>query len=63
MTKEEKIEKKKLRASNRIIKNKLRNQHRKRASSMDCPFDVDINGLYGTCNCGGEKYLDCLGDI
>ena len=30
---------------------------------LDCPFDVDMNGTYGTCTCGHENYDDCLADI
>lgn len=68
MTKEEKIIKKKKRAEQRYLKNIIRNipkLNRKKefGTGMDCPFDVDINGKYGTCHCGGENYNDCLGDI
>ena len=30
---------------------------------LDCPFDVEINGTYGTCTCDHSNYNDCLGDI
>ncbi len=68
MTREEKVTKRKLRAKIRYNKNIQRNLpklERKRSygTGMDCPFDVDMNGSYGTCNCGGVKYNDCLGDV
>lgn len=65
MTREEKIKKRILRSRQRAIKNGNRNRNRKRkyGSGMDCPYDVDINGSYGTCNCGGENYDSCLEDI
>ena len=63
MTREEKILKKKFRSKLRAKKNGERNHHRKFGSGLDCPYDVDINGLYGTCDCGGAKYDDCIGDV
>lgn len=63
MTREEKVNKKINRAKLRASKNNIRNKGRKFGTGNDCPYDVDINGLYGTCNCGGVKYADCLGDI
>lgn len=65
MTREEKIKKRILRSRQRAIKNGNRNRDRKRkyGSGMDCPYDVDMNGSYGTCNCGGANYDSCLGDI
>jgi hypothetical protein len=30
---------------------------------LDCPYDVDINGEYGTCHCNHENIEDCAGDI
>jgi hypothetical protein len=68
MIREEKIKKRKARAVARLRKNKVR-RHDQRQSKMgnrpgiDCPFDVDMNGLYGTCTCDWEKYNDCVGDI
>jgi len=68
MTKQEKIEKKVERAKRRYIKNINRNVskliHKKQyGTGMDCPFDVEMYDRYGTCNCGGSNYSDCLGDI
>lgn len=68
MKKEDKIKRKKERAELRYLKNIRRNipkLNRKKefGTGMDCPYDVDIYGRYGTCNCGGKNYNDCLGDI
>lgn len=67
MTREEKIEKRKKRNSLRVLKNVQRNEGRWKRSGRrgykDCPYDVDINGMYGTCHCGGVNYSECLGDI
>lgn len=66
MTREEKIEKRKKRSIVRAGKNRERNSNRWGRSGrggLDCPFDVDMNGLYGTCTCNHENYRDCLGDI
>lgn len=67
MTREEKIIKRKKRVENRRIKNKKRNENRwqrsGRGTGRDCPFDVEMNNMYGTCHCNGENYTDCLGDI
>ncbi len=30
---------------------------------LDCPFDVDMNGTYGTCTCDHENYNSCAMDI
>lgn len=30
---------------------------------LDCPYDVDMNGMYGTCTCNHVNYSSCLGDI
>lgn len=66
MTKEEKITYRKQRRLERFIKNKERNKDRLKRSGRekrDCPFDVEMNNMYGTCDCGGKNYNDCLGDI
>mgnify|MGYP000268078345 CR=1 FL=1 len=66
MTNEDKKQKKIQRAKNRGEKNVKRNHkrwERNGRGGMDCPYDVDMNGQYGTCTCGGENYDDCLGDI
>ena len=68
MTRENKTKKKILRAQLRRSKNKKRNSERleracNRGNGLDCPFDVDMNGLYGTCHCNHKNYLSCLGDI
>lgn len=69
MTRAEKIAKRKRRSVVRAIKNGKRNKgrlpwrHDGRRFGLDCPFDVDMNGMYGTCHCGGVNYNDCLGDI
>ena len=63
MDRQEKIIKKKKRSVERAIKNGNRNKDRIRASSSDCPFDVEINNSYGTCHCGGTKFTDCVEDI
>lgn len=49
----------------RAIKNRMRNdcRWRRNGGKNDCPYDVDMNGIYGSCRCGGEKYESCLGDI
>jgi hypothetical protein len=68
MTREEKIEKKQKRAKLRYQKNLDRNvpklQRKKEwGTGMDCPFDAEINSIFGSCNCGGINYESCLGDI
>ena len=68
MTKEDKLKRKKERAQLRYQKNITRNlpklnRKRRYGTGMDCPFDVEMNDLYGTCTCGGKNYNDCLGDI
>ena len=30
---------------------------------LTCPYDEDINGKTGTCDCNHENYNSCLGDI
>lgn len=64
----EKIQKRIQRAKVRYQKNIERNIPKlerkwKYGTGMDCPYDVDMNGSYGTCNCGGVNYNSCLGDI
>lgn len=69
MTREEKILKKKARAKKRYLTNIARNlpklEHKRNFGNgtNDCPYDVDIHGIYGTCHCEGKKHEDCLGDI
>lgn len=66
MIRKDKIQKRINRGIARYIKNKERNEGRWKRSGRggrDCPFDVDMNGLYGTCHCNGENYNSCLGDI
>jgi ribosome modulation factor len=63
MTREQKIEKRKQRSINRAIKNGQRNHGRKSRSRNDCPYDVEINGRYGTCHCGGVNISECAADI
>lgn len=63
MKREDKIKKKKSRSLNRATKNKLRNKGRRSTNKLDCPSDVELRGVYGTCDCGGKNYSDCLGDI
>lgn len=68
MTRSDKIKKKKKRAKLRYQKNIQRNipkLERKKnfGTGMDCPFDVDMNQIFGSCHCGGENYSQCLGDI
>jgi len=31
--------------------------------TRDCPFQVEINGIYDSCDCGGENYAECCVDI
>jgi hypothetical protein len=68
MTREEKIEKKQKRAKLRYQKNLDRNvpklQRKKEwGTGMDCPSDVDMYSIFGSCNCGGRNYEYCLEDI
>lgn len=30
---------------------------------IDCPYQVEIHGTYGTCDCNGENYDECCADI
>ena len=63
MTRELKVKIKKERAARRRILNKERSKKRRRNSGLDCPFDVEMNGIYGSCSCGGIDYESCCGDI
>lgn len=63
MTKEEKKQFKIQRKQNRIIKRKELNKIKKEIKYLDCPFDVEMNNLYGTCTCGGYNRDSCMGDI
>jgi len=35
----------------------------KNKRQLDCPFDVDMNGTYGTCTCNHVNYNTCCADI
>ena len=67
MTREEKRLFRKQRNLERVAKNIARNKNRwernGKNSNRDCPFDVEMSNMYGTCNCGGRNYNDCAGDI
>lgn len=67
MTRADKIVFRKQRSLERAIKNIERNKNRwqknGKSTNKDCPFDVEMNNMYGTCNCNGANYNDCLGDI
>jgi hypothetical protein len=68
MTKEQKILEKQERAKLRYQKNLNRNvpkllRKKEFGKGLDCPYDVDMNGIYGSCNCEGRNYESCLGDI
>ena len=66
MTKEDKAKQKIENTQLRKQKKKEINERRKQRaqdSLLDCPFDVDMNGLYGTCDCGGVNRESCAGDI
>jgi len=68
MTREDKIKKRKIRSVRRAQRNLDRNKYRwerhgRGGLELDCPFDVDMNGMYGTCTCNHENYNSCLGDI
>lgn len=65
MTKEEKV---KVKIENSIIRRQKKKainiKHKENnAWKNDCPFDVEMNGLHGTCTCGGRDYESCCGDI
>ena len=47
----------------RLKKKKKNSERRPTDSGLDCPFDVDMNGKYGTCHCNHENYESCLDDI
>ena len=67
MIREAKVQKRKERAYRRAVKNRERNAKRwernGRSGYNDCPYDVEINSMYGTCNCGGVNAYDCAMDI
>tara|TARA_R110000737_G_C14568201_1_gene483591 strand:- start:1241 stop:1447 length:207 start_codon:yes stop_codon:yes gene_type:complete len=68
MTREDKIKKRKKRSEIRALKNGKRNKgrtspYRRLISGEDCPYAVEINGEYGTCNCDGENEYECSRDI
>jgi hypothetical protein len=66
MKKEEKAKLKIENSIKRKLKKKAINEAKKQAyrdSLVDCPFDVEMNGRYGTCDCDGYKRQSCIGDI
>lgn len=64
MTREDKKKKKILRAQRRRCKNRERSADKpRRYGGLDCPYDVDMNNSYGTCDCNHENYNTCMGDI
>ena len=65
MNREDKVKFKIERAKERREKKKAINAKCKKdnAYKNDCPFDVEMNGLHGTCTCGGVNYEDCCSDI
>lgn len=63
MTKENKAKIKIENSIKRRQKKKIINSKHISRNKMDCPYDVDMNGLYGTCHCGGLNYDSCCGDI
>lgn len=65
MTKEDKLIKKQKHSYLRSLKNRERNKERwkRNGRNLDCPFDVEMNNIRGSCGCGGVNYKDCLGDI
>lgn len=40
-----------------------RKKSEREADLLNCPFDVDMNGLYGTCTCGGTDREKCAMEI
>ncbi len=65
MDKTEKAKKKAENTQIRKQKKKAINAKRKQDyqdSLQDCPFDVEMNGLYGTCTCGGVNRERCVMD-
>lgn len=65
MNKTEKAKKKAENTQIRKQKKKAINAKRKQDyqdSLQDCPFDVEMNGLHGTCTCGGENRERCAMD-
>ncbi len=66
MKKEDKAKLKIENSIKRKLKKKAINEKKKQAyrdSLIDCPFDVEMNGIYGSCNCGGYNRQSCIGDI
>lgn len=68
MTRKDKIEKRKKRSVARAKKNGERNNGRTPTSEQyisgrDCPYSVELYGVHGTCNCGGEREYECSQDI
>jgi len=69
MTKEEKISFKKARSMKRAEANRTRNHRRwqrtghRSGYGYDCPYAVDMYGVYGSCTCGGVNWDSCAGDI
>jgi hypothetical protein len=62
MTKEEKHRKRIENSIERRKKKKEINARKKQQAEDDlinCPFDVDMNNLYGTCTCGGVNRESC----
>lgn len=64
-----KIEKAKRKAENTQIRKQKKKEINKKKKQKyqdnlkDCPFDVDMNGLYGTCTCGGVNREKCAMSI
>lgn len=62
MDKTEKALRKLENSKDRREKNIKRSQTRlenRRLNLENCPFDVEMNGLYGTCTCGGDDRESC----
>jgi hypothetical protein len=62
MTKEQKAINKANNTQIRKKKKKAINAKRKQDAEnelLNCPFDVDMNGKYGTCTCGGANRESC----
>jgi hypothetical protein len=43
----------------KAIKRLLKKIEDRESSLLDCPFDVDMNGEYGTCDCNGVNKESC----
>lgn len=67
MKRKDKKLKRKIRAEKRRLNNRRRREraleNKRTRIGMDCPFHVEMNNAYGTCDCGGQNYESCLGDI